>query len=614
MTTRPELTGSFGMVSSTHWLATAVGQSVLERGGNAFDAAAAAGFALQVVEPHLNGPGGEVPILLQAAGKPPVVVCGQGTAPAAATAEAFAALGLDTVPGTGLLPATVPGAFGAWALLVERWGSWGVADVLGPAIALARDGAPVLPRLSDTLARMAPHFREHWTPSAETYLVDDGTDGVPAPWSRLRLPGLAGTYERVVQESGTGPHEQQWQRARDAWYAGFVAEAVDDFFSSTRWRDTSGGDNPGLLRGSDLAAWQPTVEVPATLEHRGVQVCKTALWGQGPVMLQTLGMLDALGAGDEPLLDAHGTSDPEWLHAWAEATKLALADREAWYGDSPGADSAGADGSLLADLLDRDYLAGRAALVGSTASAELRPGSPGGRTPRLPPAVHAPEVGTGTPAPPPGAGEPTIRRDGLTRGDTVHVDVVDRWGNVVSATPSGAWLQSSPVLPALGFPLGTRGQMFWLEQGLPSSLRPGVRPRTTLSPTLALRDGKPWLALGTPGGDQQDQWSTVFLARAVSAAEHGGGVATPLQALVDAPMLHSEHMPSSFHPRTSRPNRLVAEDRFGTDVLADLRRRGHDVAAVGGWELGRLCVVGQEGGWLRAAANSRGAQGYAAGR
>jgi gamma-glutamyltranspeptidase / glutathione hydrolase len=611
--TRPELTGTFGMVASTHWLATAVGQSVLERGGNAFDAAAATGFALQVVEPHLNGPAGEVPIVLKPAGAAVQVVCGQGVAPAAATAEAFAALGLDHVPGTGLLAATVPGSFGAWALLVQRWGTWGVAEVLEPAIALAADGAPVLHRVSTTIARMAGHFRAHWQPSAEAYLVGDGPDGAPVPGSRLRLPALAATYRRVVAEAGTGEREAQWERAHAAWYAGFVAEAVDDFCSTTRWTDTSGRENPGLLRGEDLATWRATVEPPATLQHRGLTVCKTGAWGQGPVMLQTLGVLGALGVGGTALGDASGREDPAWLHAWAEATKLAMADREAWYGDS------GDTPPPLADLLSPDYLAGRAAQVGEHADRTLRPGSPGGRDPVLPAVVRDPAV-----APPPrvaaGAGEPTVERDGATRGDTVHLDVVDRWGNVVSATPSGAWLQSSPVVPALGFPLGTRGQMFRVEQGLPASLRPGRRPRTTLSPTLVLREDEPWLALGTPGGDQQDQWTTVFLVRAAAAAEHGRrageapALLTPLQSLLDEPMLHSDHAPSSFHPRAAEPNVLVVEDRMPEHVVSDLRRRGHDVSLTDGWQLGRTCVVGVEGGFLRAAANARGAQGYAAGR
>ncbi|MFC5380896.1 gamma-glutamyltransferase family protein [Aquipuribacter nitratireducens] len=624
LVTRPELTGTFGMVASTHWLATAVGQSVLERGGTAVDAAAATGLALQVVEPHLNGPAGEVPVIVRPAGGPVHVVCGQGTAPARASVDAVVDLGLDHVPGTGLLAATVPGSFGAWALLVQRWGTWSVADVLGPAISLAADGAPVLDRVEATLQRMAGHFREHWGTSAETYLVGDGPDGVPRAGTRLRLPVLAETYRRVVDAAGTGPHEQQWERARAAWYEGFVAEAVDAFCARTSWLDSSGEAHGGFLTGADMAAWHATVEEPATLDlaqHPGVTVCKTGAWGQGPVMLQVLGMLGALGVGTGPLADAEGREDPAWLHAWVEATKLALADREAWFGDS------GDDPPPLADLLDPAYLAARAGEIGTHADLGahgLRPGAPGGRAPVLPTSVTASWAdwcaGRAGAAAGAGAGEPTVDRAGVTRGDTVHLDVVDRWGTVVSATPSGAWLQSSPVVPALGFPLGTRGQMFRVEPGLPASLRPGRRPRTTLSPTLVLRDGEPWLALGTPGGDQQDQWTTVSLVRMLAAAAHGRregerpAALTPLQAVLDEPMLHTDHAPGSFHPRGADPGSLLVEDRTAPHVVDDLRRRGHRVATADGWSLGRTCVVGVEGGFLRAAANARGAQGYAAGR
>jgi gamma-glutamyltranspeptidase/glutathione hydrolase len=205
-------------------------------------------------------------------------------------------------------------------------------------------------------------------------------------------------------------------------------------------------------------------------------------------------------------------------------------------------------------------------------------------------------------------GEPTLGASGHVRGDTCHVDVVDRWGNMVSATPSGGWLQSSPAIPELGFCLGTRAQMFSLVPGHPNVLRPGARPRTTLTPSLALRDGEPWLAFGTPGGDQQDQWSLAFFLGVVL-----GGL--DLQAAIDAPAFTSNHAPSSFFPRVARPRHLLVEKRFDRDVLDDLRRRGHDVEVTGGWTLGRLSAVSRgDGGFLRAAANARGAVGYAVGR
>jgi gamma-glutamyltranspeptidase/glutathione hydrolase len=407
----------------------------------------------------------------------------------------------------------------------------------------------------------------------------------------------------TAAEAAGADRDAQLEAARDAWYRGFVAEAVDAFCRTTSWLDTSGERHRGLLTGDDLARWEPTFEAPVSARYRDVEVFKTGPWGQGPVFLQQLRMLDALG-----LPDALDLRDPSWVHTWLEVAKLAFADRDAWYGDPRLADVP------LADLLSDAYTRERAALVDpAIASAEQRPGAPGGRAPVFPAPLPAWLSGSGDIPAAFGEGEPTMRAGvaAAERGDTCHLDVADRWGNLVSATPSGGWLQSSPVVPELGFPLGTRGQMFWLQPGLPSTLRPGARPRTTLSPSLALRDGEPWLAFGTPGGDQQDQWSLLFALRAV----HGPrGVGQALQAALDAPMLQSEHMVASFYPRRSAPARAVLEDRWPAATVAELRRLGHDVEVTGGWALGRLSAVARDGEWLRAAADARGAQGYAAGR
>ncbi|MFI7227738.1 gamma-glutamyltransferase family protein [Nonomuraea angiospora] len=595
-TTRPELTGDFGMVASTHWLASATGMGVLERGGNAFDAAVAAGFVLQVAEPHLNGPGGEVPILLWSEDEQKVsVVCGQGVAPAAATIERYTGLGLDIVPGTGLLAATVPGAFGGWMLMLERWGTWSLADVLAPAIHYAERGVPVLERIAATIASVEGLFTGDWPTSAATWLPGGR---VPAAGSKLANPVLAETYRRVVAEAeaASSTREGQLAAARRAWYEGFVAEAIAEFCAKTAWRDSSGEAHGGLLTGDDLARWSASVEEPLAFDYRGHTVYKTRAWGQGPVFLQQLALLQGFDLDGMEFLGA------DYVHTVTEAAKLAFADREAWYGDTD---------VPVSDLLSEAYNAERRKLVGARASFELRPGSPGGRAPRLP---DYPAPGTASDAPgvsgarsPQGVGEPTVARDGTVKGDTCHLDVVDRWGNMVSATPSGGWLQSSPTIPELGFCLGTRAQMFWLQEGLPASLRPGTRPRTTLTPSFALRDGRPWLAFGTPGGDQQDQWSLNFFLAVV----HGG---LNLQEAIDAPMFHSEHFPSSFFPRGSRPGVLHVEDRVDAAVTAELRRRGHEVEVQGPWTLGRLSAVARDGEFLKAAANPRGAQGYAVGR
>jgi gamma-glutamyltranspeptidase/glutathione hydrolase len=254
-------------------------------------------------------------------------------------------------------------------------------------------------------------------------------------------------------------------------------------------------------------------------------------------------------------------------------------------------------------LLSPEYTAARRELIGERASRELQPGSPQGRAPRLP--AHLP---TPSAAPLPGLGEPTVDRTGAYHGDTCHLDVVDRWGTMVSATPSGGWLHSSPVIGALGFPLGTRLQMCWLEEGLPASLVPGRRPRTTLSPTLVYRDGVPVLSLGTPGGDQQDQWQLSLL---LSHLVRG----LPLQQAIETPKWHSTSFPSSFHPRDAFPAQLVVEDRIPADVAGGLRARGHEVVVTDGWSLGRLSAVSRDPatGLLQAAADVRD-QGYAAGR
>lgn len=594
---RPMLTGSVGMSASTHWLAAATAMSVLERGGNAFDAAAAGGFVLQVVEPHLNGPGGEVPILLWSHRDQAVsVVCGQGVAPAAATIERFAGLGLDRVPGTGLLAATVPGAFDGWLRLLAEWGTWPIRDVLEYAIHYAQQGFPAIPGVTRTIDRVATMLADDWPTSAAQWLPGGS---VPVTGSTLTNMPLAATYRRIIElaEVAGSDRDRQIQAAREAWSHGFVAEAIADFCAATSWRDTSGRRHGGLLTADDLAGWQASVEAPVGLDCRDYTVYKTGPWGQGPVFLQQLALLDTLDLGATEFLSA------DYIHLVTEASKLAFADREAWYGED-------APAGVVPDLLSPSYTAERAALIGDSASLDLRPGSPGGRVPRLPvydtSATEPPVEGTGS-------GEPTIDRNGQTQGDTCHIDVADQFGNLVSATPSGGWLHSSPYLPDLGFCLGTRAQMFWLQPGLPSSLRPGARPRTTLSPSLALRDGQPWLAFGTPGGDQQDQWSLDFFLALV----HGGtAIEGNLQAAIESPMFHSEHMPSSFWPRRAEPGRLVVESRLGDDVVGELRHRGHDVVVEGPWSLGRLCAVANDPvtGVLSAAANPRGAQGYAAGR
>jgi gamma-glutamyltranspeptidase / glutathione hydrolase len=556
------------MVSSTHWLASAAGMRLLEHGGNAFDAAVAAGLTLQVVEPHMNGPGGDLPVLFWSERLDEArVLCAQGPAPAAATIARYKELGFELIPGTGPLAACVPGAFDGWMLLLRDFGTARLADVMAPAIGYAERGYPLVPDITAAIAEVEPLFREEWTSSADLYLAD----GVPRPGALFRNPVLAATYGRIVREAerASQSREGQIDAARDAFYRGFVAEAIVE--------------HGGLMSGADLASWEAGFEPPVTFDYHGLTICKTGPWGQGPVFLQQLALL----AGFD--LEVMGLGSAEYLHTVVEGAKLAFADREAWYGDPSFVDVP------IGELLSEPYSAQRRRLITDEASYELRPGAPAGRPPRLP--AFRPAAATL------GAGEPTLRT-----GDTCHIDVADRFGNLVAATPSGGWLHSSPVIASLGFPLGTRAQMFTLEEGHPNSLAPGKRPRTTLSPSLALRDGEPYLAFGTPGGDQQDQWSLAFLL----AHFHFG---LNLQAAIEAPAFHTTHFPSSFYPRESFPGRVHVEGRCPPQVVDELRRRGHDVQVEDDWALGRMSAVARgPDGTLRGAAGPRRMQGYAVGR
>lgn len=590
-TTRPEIRGRFGVVASTHWIGTAVGMGALERGGNAFDAAVATGFTLQIVEPHLNGPGGEVPILFHRAGDDaPTVICGQGVVPRAASIAAFRERGLSMVPGTGLLPAVVPGAFDAWMLLLRDHGTMTLREVLEPAIGYATGGFPLVPRAAASIHAAATHFRERWPSSAAVWLPHGEA---PLGNRTIRTPSIGATYRRLLDEAEAvgGDRVAQIEAARRAFHEGFVADAIDRHCRQA-FEDGGGRRDAGLLTGDDMARWRASVEPSVSIDYHGHRIHKTGPWGQGPVMLQALALLRDVDLG---AMDPNGA---DFVHAVTEALKLAFADRDVFYGDPDVVDVP------LDTLLSDAHARTRRAQIGDIASDALRPSELPEADTRL--AALLGLAGSETPVGL-GAGEPTFVDVPEVEGDTVHLDVADRFGNVVSATPSGGWLQSSPAIPELGFNLNTRAQMCWLDERLPSSLAPGKRPRTTLTPTLVTRDGEPRLALGTPGGDQQDQWSLLLLLRQL---HHGGN----LQANVDAPMFHTTRLVASFYPR-GIGGELLIEERVGRATLDALRERGHTLAVQDGWSLGRLCAVARgTGGALRAAATPRFMQAYAAGR
>ena len=598
-TTRPQIEGTFGVVASTHWLATAVGMGTLERGGNAFDAAVATAFTLQVVEPHLNGPGGEAPIIVYDVRRgAPEVICAHGPAPGAATIEVFRSLGLDLIPGTGLLAPCVPGAFDGLMLMLRDYGTLPLRDVLEPAIGYARNGYPVVERITATIETVAALFREHWPTSAAVYLPGDRA---PQPGDMFTNPGLADTYERLLREAESvgGDRVVQIEAARRTWSQGFVADAIDEVCRTWDVMDVSGRPHRGLLTGEDMARWQATVETPIAYDYGRFRVLKPATWTQGLAALQQLALLKGFD------LDRLSPTDPELIHLVVESAKLAFADRDTFYGDPVHVDVP------VTTLLSDAYNAERRGLITDQASFDLRPGNiPGyGRAMDL-------RVGQRTAVSAGGAGEPTVgsfgaeptvTANGASRGDTVHYDIIDRHGNMVSSTPSGGWLQSSPIIPKLGFCLGTRAQMFVLDPEHPAALAPGRRPRSTLSPTMALRDGEPYLVWGTPGGDQQDQWIPQFLMRHA----HFG---MNLQEAIDAPAWHTEHFPSSFWPRTARPGVVVLEGRMPQATIDELKRRGHIVEVGDSWSEGRLTAASRDGSRRRAAANPRGMQAYAAGR
>jgi len=594
-TTRPEIAGTFGVVTSTHWIGSAAGMAILERGGNAFDAAVACGFTLQVVEPHLNGPGGDLPAIFYSKAEDRVrVLCAQGPSPAAATIPAFRDLGLDLIPGSGFLPAVVPGAFDGWLSLLRDYGTMSLREVMTDAIGYARNGYPVVERITATINTVRELFLEEWQSSAAIYLKNGQP---PAPGSVFANPVMADFYARILSEAeaGGGSREAVIDRARDIFYRGWVAETVERFLQAEPMMDVSGRKHRGLLSAEDMAGWRSTYEDPLTIDYGRYTVCKAGFWSQGPSLLQTLRLVDGMGIAD---MDPTG---PDFVHTVIEALKLSFADREAFYGDPDFVDVP------AATLLSKEYAAERRKLIGEKADYDVRPGTVDGFAGSIEAALGVDTAVDPRALEKMGVGEPTVSKSGAMQGDTVHMDIIDKHGNMFSATPSGGWLQSSPIIPELGICLGNRAQMFWLDERSASALGPKRRPRTTLSPGFALKDGQPYMAFGTPGGDQQDQWATLLF---LHHAEHGMN----LQEAIDCPAFHGESFPSSFWPRGRKPGKLVLEGRFPDSTVEALKDRGHDVQVGEDWSEGRLTAARKDDGLLKAAANPRGMQGYAVGR
>ncbi len=553
---RPLTRGARGAIACGHYLATAAGHRIALAGGNAVDMAAAAGFALSVVEQQETSPGGEVPMLIYAARERKVyAVSGVGWSPRAFTIDWCREHGIDLIPGDGTLPACVPAVVDTWAVALERFGTMSLAQVLEPAIELAEGGFPMYRAQHQALRAHEQKLRERYPSTCEVYLPEGR---VPEVGERVRNPGLAETFRTLCRAEAEQAHRGRVagiEAARDAFYRGPVAERIADFVRENPVLDDTASEHAGLLTCDDLAAWHATVEEPVSLTYRGLEVHKCPTWTQGPVFLQQLALLEGMD------LRAMRLNSARYVHARLEAARLAFADREAYYGD-PALDDVPLD-----MLLSKDYADRRRGQIGETASLELRPGDIGSGIPDyatfdvrgdnrralgLPPLAGDEAGGEGH------------------NGDTSHLDAVDAEGNLVAATPSGGWFTASPILRGLGFPLGTRGQMFYLNAARPNALAPHKRPRATLTPTLVTRDGEPVLAFGCRGGDTQDQTSLQFFLAHVDFG-------LPLDWALDVPTFWAEDFPSSFYPRAARPGCARMENTFDPRVVAAVRRRGHEI-------------------------------------
>lgn len=547
MTARMPVMSTRGVVAAGHYLAASAGLRVLQQGGNAIDAAAATCFCLNLLEPHQNGIGGEVPTLIYSAReRKAYALSGMGWSPKSFTIDWCRENGIDLIPGDGYLPACVPSVVDSWAVALARFGTISLGQAMAPAIELADQGWPMQADLSALIETHEQRFRERYPHTAAIYLPGGR---LPRTGDVFRNPDFAETLRTICRAEEDARHKGRiaaLEAARDAFYRGPLAERIASFVRDNPVEDASGTAHAGLLSYDDMAQWRAQIEEPVTLEYRGLDVHKCSSWTQGPVFVQQLALLKGF--------DLAAMDDVERIHTITECAKLAFADREAYYGD-PLIDDVPFD-----VLLSEEYNARRRELVGPEASVELRPGDAG----RGAPDYASLDV-------------KHDNRDALGFDhDTTHLEVIDREGNMVSSTPSGGWIQTSPVIEGLGFCLGTRGQMFYLDPRRPNALAPHKRPRATLTPTLVTRKGEPYLTLGTPGGDGQDQWTLQCLVNYVD-------LGMDLQAALDAPHYDSAHFPSSFYPRAAQPGRITLDNRLPDKVVNALRDRGHKIAR-GGYE------------------------------
>ncbi len=578
--TRPYVMGSRGVVVSGHHQASDAGLDMLKAGGNAIDAGVATVFAQAVTEYDRFGIGGEVPILIYSAEAGQVIaVNGQGQAPRKATIEWYSSKGIEAIPGDCFLSAPVPAAVGTLILALEKYGTLTLGEVLAPAIQIAENGFAVFPSFRQNLGRAASRMTAEWPTSARIF-VPGGK--VPAVGDLLVQKDLARMYKRLAeaeaQASGDG-RAAGLQAAHDLFYKGEIAAEIVKFQKEFPCTDANGITSTGLFEMEDLAAFRPRIEDPARTAYRNVEVYKVGFWSQGPVLLQTLNLLEAYD------LRSLGHNTAPYLHLLAEAMKLSYADREWYYGDPDFV------GVPERGLLSKPYADERRKLIDlAAASRQLRPGNP------YP--FHGSDMAH--------AAIPHSVPFTPDHPGTTGTRVADAAGNVFSATPSGGWFHTSPIIEGLGFVLGTRMQSFFLDEQRSNSLRPGKQPRTTLTPTLALKDGKPYMAWGTPGGDAQDQVNLQFL---LNVLEFG----MDIQSALDAPLIQILDFPPSFFPREVHPGVMRVETRMDAKTVEDLQALGHEVQPAGPWSIGdaTALMVDLERGVLYGAAGPRRDKSYA---
>ncbi len=580
--TRPLIMGTRGVVVTGHHRASDAGLEMLKNGGNAVDAGVAAVFAQAVVEFDRFGLGGEVPILIHLAEQEKVVsLNGHGFAPRRATIEWFRERKIEYVPGDGFLGAVVPPVVDTLILALDQFGTLSLADVMAPAIDLAENGFPMYGQFRGHILEQEQRFRTEWDTSRKVFLP--GGD-VPAGSDVFVQKDLARTLKRLV--AAEAAHREQGrsaglQAARDLFYRGDLAREIVAYQKGFKPRDANGTVSAGLLELEDFAQYRARVEEPAKTTYRGVEVYKAGFWSQGPVLLQTLNILEGYD------LKELGHNSPAYIHLLAEAMKLAYADREWYYADPDFV------GVPERGLLSKAYAAQRRKLIDLTKpSLEMRPGNPYPFHPETMAHGAIPE-------------SIELRPDAP---GTTGTRVADAAGNVFSATPSGGWFRHSPILEGLGFVLGTRGQAFTLDPKHANALAPHKRPRTTLTPSLALKGGKPYLAWGTPGGDAQDQVNLQFLLNVVEFN-------MDIQEATDAVMFQIFDFPSSFYRHASRPGTLRIENRIAADVVEALEKLGHQVMVSEPWSVGDATAlrVDPQRGVLFGAAGPRRDKSYALG-